>query len=73
MSGPGRVLGHGEHPGGPDPRQVQQAGRLEEGWMGGQGKLFLIFHKYFSTSPNIISLQELSLRINFPSKVSKGN
>ena len=38
MSGLGRVLGHGQHPGGPDTRQVQQARRPQEGGLDRQGR-----------------------------------
>ena len=38
VSGPGGVLGHGQHPGGADPRQVQQARRPQEGGLGRQGE-----------------------------------
>ena len=38
LPGPGRVLGHGEHPGGPDTRQVQQARGPQEGGLGRQGE-----------------------------------
>ena len=34
LPGPGRLLGHGEHPGGPDTRQVQQARGPQEGGLG---------------------------------------
>lgn len=54
MSGPRRVLGHGQHPGGPDPRQVQQARGPQEGGLDRQGNItfcILIFcHNIYLTA-----------------------
>ena len=45
LSGPGWLLGLGQHPGGADTRQVQQAGRPQEGGMGRQGRVFLFIER----------------------------
>ena len=45
QSGPGRLLGHGQHPGGADPRQVQQARRPQEGGLGRQGEGAILIHQ----------------------------
>ena len=45
VSGPGGVLGHGQHPGGADTRQVQQARRPQEGGLGRQGEGAILIHQ----------------------------
>ena len=45
VPGPGGVLGHGQHPGGADPRQVQQARRPQEGGLGRQGEGAILIHQ----------------------------
>ena len=42
VSGPGGVLGHGQHPGGPDTRQVQQTSGPQEGRLDCQGKIHIL-------------------------------
>lgn len=57
MPGLGRVLGYGQYPGGPDPRQVQQARRPQEGGLDRQGKYIDIFtSSYFCCKKTIIQL-----------------
>ena len=65
MSGPGRLLGHGQHPGGPDTRQIPEVGRPQEGWMGRQGKLEIFYsQKEIRHLESLLRLKSIIIEVN---------